>query len=62
MDPAAELSSVSTALGELTRRVTAIAERYQQGKREDVASDLFAVESLLDTARRRLEKVIAAAT
>ncbi|MDQ3757429.1 MAG: hypothetical protein M3394_06250 [Actinomycetota bacterium] len=59
MDPAAELSSVSTALEELTRRVAAIAEVYQRAKREDLAADLFAVESLLDTARRRLAKVVA---
>lgn len=59
MDPAAELSSVSTALDELTRRVTAIADGYQRRKREDVAADLFAVERLLDTAHRRLAKVVA---
>ncbi len=59
MDPAAELSSVSTALDELTRRVAAIAEGYQRRRREDVAADLFAVERLLDTARRRLEKAVA---
>jgi hypothetical protein len=58
MDPAAELSSVSTALVELTRRVTAIAEGYRRQAREDVAADLFAVENLLETARRRLEKTI----
>lgn len=58
MDPAAELSSVSTALDELTRRVTAIAEGYQRRRQEGVAADLFAVERLLDTARRRLEKVV----
>ncbi|HEX2040255.1 MAG TPA: hypothetical protein VHF47_11055 [Acidimicrobiales bacterium] len=60
MDPAAELSSVCTALDELTRRVTAIAEGYQHDKRDDVAADLFAVESLLETARRRLEKAVPA--
>jgi len=60
MDPAAELSSLSTALEDLTRRITAIAEGYQHAKRDDVAADLFAVESLLDTARRRLEKAAAA--
>lgn len=55
----AELSSVATALEELTRRVTAIADGYARAKREDVASDLFAVEGLLETARRRLDKVVA---
>jgi hypothetical protein len=54
----AELSSLSTALEELTRRVVAIAEDQQQAKREDVAADLFAVEGLLDAARRRLDKAV----
>lgn len=59
--PAAELSSISSALDDLTRRLTGIAEGYQRSRRDDLASDLFAVESLLDTARRRLEKVVAGA-
>lgn len=58
MDAVAELSSLATALDELTRRVTAIAEGYNRSKREDVASDLYAVEGLLATARRRLDKVV----
>ncbi|MBW3669518.1 MAG: hypothetical protein KY443_09945 [Actinobacteria bacterium] len=59
MDPAAaaELSSLATALDELTTRVTGIAEGLQRARRDDLASDLFAVEGLLDTARRRLGKV-----
>jgi hypothetical protein len=59
---AAELSSVSSALDELTRRVTAIAEGYQAARREDLASDLFSVEGLLDTARRRLDKLVTLGT
>lgn len=62
MDSVAELSSLATGLDEITRRLTAIAEGYQQARRDDVASDLFAVESLLDTARRRLEKVVASSS
>ena len=54
----AELSSLATALEELTRRVVAIAEDHQRARREDVAADLFAVEGLLDAARRRLDKVV----
>lgn len=62
MDPAAaELSSLATALDELTRRVTGIAEGFMRAKREDVGSELFAVERMLDTARRRLDKVVDAA-
>jgi hypothetical protein len=55
-----ELSSLATALEELTRRVVAIAEDCRGTKREDTAADLFAVEGLLDAARRRLQKVVAA--
>ena len=55
---AAELSSLATALDELTVRVTGIAEGFLRARREDLASDLFAVEGLLDTARRRLDKVV----
>lgn len=58
----AELSSLATALEELTRRVVAIAEDHQRTKREDTAADLFAVEGLLDAARRRLAKVVAASS
>lgn len=59
---AAELSSVSSALDDLTRRVASIAEAYQAAARDDMAGDLFTVEGMLDTARRRLEKVVAAAS
>jgi hypothetical protein len=59
---AAELSSVSSALDDLTRRVTSIAEGYQSAKRDDLAGDLFAVEGLLETARRRLDKLVTSAT
>ena len=54
----AELSSIVSALDDLTSRVTTIAEGYNRAAREDVASDLFAVEGLLDTARRRLDKLV----
>lgn len=59
---AAELSSVSSALDELTRRVTSIAEGYQAAKRDDLAGDLFAVEGLLETARRRLDQLVTSTT
>lgn len=55
---AAELSSITSALDELTRRVGSIAEGYNRARREDVASDLFAVEGILESARRRLDKVV----
>lgn len=50
----AELSSMSTALDELARRVTAMAESLANTPADWVAQDLFAVERSLGTAGRRL--------
>ncbi|HVM04087.1 MAG TPA: hypothetical protein VM242_02845 [Acidimicrobiales bacterium] len=54
---AAELSSLATALDELTRRVTAIADRYLQD-REDLATELYHVERALNGASRSLAKAV----
>ena len=52
--PAPELSSMATALDDLTRRVTAIAERLANTQADWVAQDLFDVERSLGAATRRL--------
>ena len=52
--PTPELSSLATALDDLTRRVTAIAEGLANTQADWVAQDLFAVERSLGAARRRL--------
>ena len=52
--PGAELSSLSTALDELARRVTAMADGLANTSADWVAQDLFAVERSLGAARRRL--------
>jgi len=52
--PAPELSSVATALDDLNRRVTAIAEQLANTQADWVAQDLFAVERSLRAALRRL--------
>ena len=52
--PAPELSSVATALDDLTRRVTAIAEGLANTQADWVAQDLFAVERSLRAGLRRL--------
>lgn len=57
---AAELSSISTALEEIRRRIEAMADQYSGTKREDLAGDLAAVDRQLHHAVRRLEKVMAA--
>ncbi len=54
---AAELSSLATALDELTRRVTAHAEAAHAAKQDDTARELFAVERSLTTANRRLARL-----
>ena len=54
----AELSSLSTALEELTRRVTAIAEAYAAAKRDDLAGELFQAERALASAQRSLARVV----
>ena len=54
----AHLSSLSTALTDLTDRVTALADGYQGSPREDVASDLYDVERNLRAAERRLRALL----
>jgi hypothetical protein len=58
MSNAAELSSLTTALEEITKRVTAMADAYAAERREDLAGDLYAVERQLANAVRRLGKVV----
>jgi hypothetical protein len=53
----AELSSLATALDELTRRVTAHAEAADKAKDEETARELFAVERSLAGANRRLSRL-----
>jgi ElaB/YqjD/DUF883 family membrane-anchored ribosome-binding protein len=54
----ADLSSVASTLDEVTRRVTAAADRHAGARREDLAADLYEVERALRTAGRRLAKVL----
>jgi hypothetical protein len=53
-----QLSSVHSSLTELTRRVVELAESQSGGNRDDVASALFEVERALNTANRRLERLV----
>jgi DNA/RNA-binding domain of Phe-tRNA-synthetase-like protein len=57
-----QLSSVATALTEMTDRVTEIAEQLSGTERDDLAVVLFEVERSLKTASRRLGKVVAQLT
>ncbi|MDP8987612.1 MAG: hypothetical protein M3N11_04610 [Actinomycetota bacterium] len=53
-----QLSSVATALAELTARVTEIAEALAAAERDDLAAELFEAERSMLAAGRRLEKVV----
>lgn len=52
----AELSSLRAQVDELARRVLAVAERYDETPDSAVASELFAAERGLVTARRSVER------
>ena len=54
----AQLSALSTALEDITRRVTDMADEYQGSPREDVAADLYEVERHLVAATRRLQNLV----
>ncbi len=56
---AAHLSSLSSALEDLTVRITELADGYQGSPREDVAADLYEVERHLQAASRRLRSLVA---
>ncbi len=52
----ATLSSIVTQVDELSRRVTDLAERYGETPDSAVATELFATERALATARRSLDR------
>jgi phage-related minor tail protein len=58
MDEGPQLSSIASALSELTDRLAAIAETMTGSEREDVANALFEVERSLNAGSRRLEEVV----
>jgi hypothetical protein len=53
----AELSALVSALEEVTRRVTAVAESTHASKDEELAHELFRVERSLNGALRQLRRV-----
>ena len=55
---AAQLSSLATALGDLTDRITTLADGFQGSPREDVAADLYEVERSLQAANRRMRTLL----
>jgi hypothetical protein len=55
----AELSTLRAQVDELTRRVVAVASRYDETPDSAVAADLFAAERSLVSARRQLDRAAA---
>jgi hypothetical protein len=56
----AELSTLRSQLEELARRVEAVADRYEDTPDSQIASDLYAAERTLISARRSVDKAISA--
>jgi hypothetical protein len=54
----AELSSVTSVLEELTRRVTTLADTEASATHDELANELYAVERVLAGAQRRLVRLV----
>lgn len=52
-----ELSSLASSLDELSRRITALADRAQREEDDELATALFGVERSLQGALRRLQRL-----
>lgn len=57
-DPRAELSSVTTSLDELTRRLAGIADATSADETDSLAIELYEVERALQGAHRRLVRLL----
>ena len=56
--PDPELSSLTSTLEDVRKRVATLAEQHQSNGNEDLALDLFEVERSLVTGVRRLTKLV----
>ena len=56
--PTAELSSLASALEELSRRITELADKVAGGELDAVANELYEVERSLIEGRRRLDRLL----
>ncbi len=57
-DDRAQLTSVATALDELTDRVTKLAEEYRDAADDQASVELFEIERTLRQAARRLDRLL----
>lgn len=62
MQEGPQLSSIASALSELTDRLTAIADGLNGTEREDLATALYEVERSLRTGNRRLDEILRSIT
>jgi hypothetical protein len=53
-----ELSSITSTLDELSKRIEALAASHEKDGRADVAVDLYEVERSLNASVRRLTKLV----
>jgi hypothetical protein len=56
----AELSTLRAQLEELAGRLVAVADRYRDTPDSQIATDLYATERLVISARRSLDRALAA--
>lgn len=56
--PRAELSSILSALDDLSTRVTGIADRTERTQLDWLSSELYEAERALGEARRRLSRAV----
>jgi hypothetical protein len=54
----AELTALASSLEDLTRRITAVADRLRGTPRSDIADGLYEAERSLITASRQMERVV----
>lgn len=59
MSAGAELTAVSSSLGELTKRVQRILTELSPAEQERYGTDLLELERALGVANRRLERLVA---
>jgi hypothetical protein len=57
--PDAELSSITSTLEELAKRIERLAVSHEHDGRPDVAVDLYEVERSINASVRRLTKLVA---
>jgi hypothetical protein len=54
----AELSSLSSMLAEVTKRITSLADKAAAAKDDDAKAELYGIERALGGAARRLDRLV----